>query len=79
MEKIWCAEDKAIAMQFYKMKGHLPDSPDCINPVASQLAIAKQLGVYGTPAIFVNGLNVAGYLEPDELLIWYLKDNPYQF
>ena len=69
MEKIWCAEDKAIAIHNYKTKRYLPNSPNCINPVAEQLAISKQLGVNGTPSIFFeNGVNVPGYQEPNELL-----------
>ena len=74
MEKIWCAEDKAIAIHNYKTKRFLPNSPDCINPVAEQLAISKQLGVNGTPSIFFeNGLNIPGYLEPEELLNRFLN------
>ena len=69
MEKIWCAEDKALAIHDYKTKRYLPDSPDCINPVAEQLAISKQLGVNGTPSIFFeNGTNLPGYLPPNDLL-----------
>ena len=69
MEKIWCAEDKAIAIHNYKSKRQLPDSPECINPVAEQLAISKQLGVNGTPSIFFeNGTNLPGYLPPNDLL-----------
>jgi len=74
MEKIWCAEDKAIAIHNYKTKRFLPNSPDCINPVAEQLAISKQLSVNGTPSIFFeNGLNIPGYLEPEELLNRFLN------
>ena len=69
MEKIWCAEDKAIALHEYKTNRYLPDSPDCTNPVAEQLVISQQLGVNGTPSIFFeNGANLPGYLEPEELL-----------
>jgi thiol:disulfide interchange protein DsbC len=69
MEKIWCAKDKASALHYYKTLQYLPNSPDCINPVAEQLAISKQLGVWGTPTIFFeNGSNIPGYQEPDELL-----------
>jgi len=69
MEKIWCAEDRALAIHDYKTKRYLPDSPDCINPVAGQLAISKQLGVNGTPSIFFeNGTNLPGYLPPNDLL-----------
>ena len=69
MEKIWCAEDTAIAMHNYKTNRYLPNSRDCINPVEEQLAISKQLGVNGTPSIFLeNGSNIPGYQEPNELL-----------
>ncbi|MDB9975259.1 DsbC family protein [Candidatus Thioglobus sp.] len=69
MEKIWCAEEKAIAMHNYKTNRYLPNSPDCINPVEDQLAISKQLGVNGTPSIFLeNGSNIPGYQEPNQLL-----------
>ena len=69
MEKIWCAEDRELAMHNYKSKRYLPDSPDCINPVSKQLAISKQLGVNGTPSIFFeNGTNLPGYLPPNDIL-----------
>jgi len=69
MEKIWCAEDRALAIHNYKTKRYLPDSPECLNPVAEQLAISKQLGVNGTPSIFFeNGTNLPGYLPPNDIL-----------
>ena len=69
MEKIWCAEDRELAMHNCKSKRYLPDSPDCINPVSDQLAISKQLGVNGTPSIFFeNGTNLPGYLPPKDIL-----------
>ena len=69
MEKIWCAEDRELAMHNYKSKRYLPDSPDCINPVSDQLAISKQLGVNGTPSIFFeHGTNLPGYLPPNDIL-----------
>ena len=69
MEKIWCAEDRALAIHNYKTRRDLPDSPECINPVAEQLAISKQLSVNGTPSIFFgNGTNLPGYLPPNNLL-----------
>ena len=71
MEKIWCSEDRALAIHNYKTsRGRdLPDSPECVNPVAEQLAISKQLGVNGTPSIFFeNGTNLPGYLPPNDVL-----------
>ena len=71
MEKIWCAENRNLAIHNYKTKTKpiLPVSEDCDNPVAQQLAISKQLGVNGTPSIFLeDGTNIPGYQDPEELL-----------
>jgi len=69
MEKIWCADNRNIAIHKYKIQRILPVSEDCENPVAHQLAISKQLGVNGTPSIFLkDGTNIPGYQNPEELL-----------
>jgi thiol:disulfide interchange protein DsbC len=69
MEKIWCAENRKLAIHDYKTKRTLPVSEDCENPVAQQLAISKQLGVNGTPSIFLeDGTNIPGYQDAKELL-----------
>ena len=69
MEKIWCAENRNLALHNYKIQRILPVSKDCENPVAQQLSISKQLGVNGTPSIFLeDGTNIPGYQDPEELL-----------
>jgi len=69
MEKIWCAENKNLAMHNYKIYRVLPKSSNCDNPVAEQLAISQHLGVNGTPSIFFsNGTNLPGYQDPQTLL-----------
>ncbi len=69
MEKIWCADDRVKAMNDYKTKNIIPDSEACKNPVAKQLLIAKQLGIQGTPAIFLaDGTHIPGYLPAKKLL-----------
>ena len=69
MEKIWCAENRSLAIHNYKTKRILPVTKDCENPVAQQLAISKQLSVNGTPSIFLeDGTNIPGYQDPKELL-----------
>ncbi len=69
MEKIWCASDKVKALDNYKRKNIVPNSKACDNPVAAQLAIAGQLGVNGTPAIFLpSGTHIPGYVTADKLL-----------
>lgn len=69
MEKIWCATNKAKAMDAYKKRKTVPHSKACDNPVAKQLAIAQQLGVTGTPAVFLpDGTHIPGYLSANALL-----------
>ncbi|WXT99492.1 MAG: Thiol:disulfide interchange protein DsbC [Catillopecten margaritatus gill symbiont] len=69
MEKIWCAEDRVKAMHDYKTEGTIPDSKNCKNPVKQQLKLARQLGVNGTPAIFLSdGTHLPGYVSSSELL-----------
>ena len=69
MQKIWCAEDKNQAMNDYNDSGTIADSASCDDPVADQLAISKQLGVTGTPAIFLSdGTHLPGFLPADKLL-----------
>ena len=69
MEQIWCAPDPKQAMDDYKHTGELPEAKDCENPVATQLLISQQLGVNGTPAIFLaDGTHLPGYLKPSALI-----------
>ncbi|AYQ57475.1 Thiol:disulfide interchange protein DsbC [Bathymodiolus thermophilus thioautotrophic gill symbiont] len=69
MEKIWCAKDKAKAMNDYKIKNIVPDVKNCSNPVAQQLSLSQQLGVNGTPAIFLSdGTHIPGYMPAEKLL-----------
>lgn len=69
MQKIWCAEDRVMAFDQYNISKEIPDSEKCISPVAKQLLISKQLGVNGTPAIFLaDGTHLPGYLKPEDLL-----------
>ena len=70
MQRIWCAIDRKKAMDNYNIGRSVPDIERCNNPVASQLAISKKLGVSGTPSIFLSdGTHLQGYLPPDKLLM----------
>ncbi|ALE52703.1 thiol-disulfide interchange protein [Candidatus Thioglobus autotrophicus] len=70
MQKIWCSKDRNQAMDDYNNHGTIANTPACENPVAGQLAISQQLGVTGTPAIFLaDGTHLPGYLPADKLLI----------
>lgn len=74
MAAIWCAKDPIEAMHDAKTNRRIPDvSSDklaqCQKSVAEQYALGVELGVKGTPAIFLpNGKMVGGYLPAKELL-----------
>ncbi len=68
MINVWCAEDRPQALTDAK-NGRPAKASDCKNPVAHQHALGREMGVRGTPAIFLeSGRAVPGYMPPDELL-----------
>jgi len=67
MESIWCAEDRQEAMTEAKL-GNKIETLTCDNPVNKQFALGQQVGVQGTPAIFMaNGVLLPGYKPAAEL------------
>lgn len=72
LKKVWCADDKAKAMNIAKgiEPGDLP-AGDCKESsfVDRGYALGNQLGVSGTPALFVeNGKKIEGYVPSDQLI-----------
>lgn len=67
MQSIWCAEDQQTAMTRAK-QGKSVTEASCDNPVIQQYQLGAQVGVQGTPAIFLaNGTLVPGYKPASEL------------
>lgn len=63
----WCAKDKQDAMTKLKA-GQDVANATCDNPVAQQFQLGGQLGVNGTPALFLpDGKLMPGYLPPEDL------------
>ncbi len=63
----WCAEDKLQAMTDAKAGKRIPEL-NCDNPVAAQFEMGQQMGVSGTPAIFLeDGSLIPGYVPADRL------------
>lgn len=63
----WCAKDKQDAMTKLKSDQSVPNAT-CDNPVAAQFQLGGQLGVNGTPALFLpDGKLMPGYLPPEDL------------
>lgn len=73
MAKIWCSEDPAAAMHDAKVNRQEPqfdgDLKQCKETIAKHYNLGRELGISGTPAIFLpNGEMVGGYLPPADLL-----------
>ncbi len=69
MQKIWCADDRKLALDNYNIDKEIPNVAACDDPVLEQLSLSKQIGVTGTPAILLSdGTHLPGYLKPGSLL-----------
>lgn len=53
-ESIWCAKDKNEAWSNWMVKGIAPVKASCENPLAANEKLADDLGVAGTPTIYMN-------------------------
>lgn len=67
MRSIWCADDQQTAMTRAK-QGKSIQAISCDEPVAQQYQLGVQVGVQGTPAIFLaNGTLIPGYKPAADL------------
>jgi thiol:disulfide interchange protein DsbC len=65
---VWCAPDRRLAMTSAKNGKTLPER-DCANAIAQDYALARKVGADGTPAVYAaNGMQLGGYLSPQDLL-----------
>lgn len=65
---VWCSSDRKAALTKAK-KGEEIEMKECENPVKKHMELGQQLGVTGTPAIFLSsGELVPGYVPPARLL-----------
>jgi len=65
-ESIWCAKDKTEAWSNLMLKGTAPEKASCDNPLASNEKLAEEIGVYGTPTIYLS--NGGKIQTPQELV-----------
>ncbi len=64
---VWCSNDPHKAIGDAKFGRPVPPKK-CDNPVASHFALGRELGVNGTPSIFLeSGEMIPGYVPPKEL------------
>jgi len=68
MVSVWCAKDRKAALTAAKLGDRIP-SRQCPNPVKKDFNLGQNMGVRGTPAIYLeNGKAIGGYKPPQELL-----------
>jgi thiol:disulfide interchange protein DsbC len=74
MAKIWCSTDPKNALDNAKLENQLPSEASdklaqCQTMIETQYQLGRDIGVTGTPAIFMpNGMNVGGYIPAAGLL-----------
>ena len=63
LESVWCADDPQAAMTSAKA-GNPIEPKSCTTPVEEHYALAEQVGLRGTPLIYLdNGTAIPGYRE----------------
>jgi thiol:disulfide interchange protein DsbC len=63
---IWCAPDRVKAWDEYMLKGVVPKSPKCDNPVEKIVAFGQSKKINGTPTIFfADGKRVPGAIPAE--------------
>jgi thiol:disulfide interchange protein DsbC len=66
---VWCADDQQRALDVAKSGGKVEEKT-CDNPIKEHLALARELGVRGTPAILLeDGRLLPGYVPIDKLVV----------
>ena len=73
MRKVWCADDKLVAMSIAKgtQSGRLDADTDCQSAVVVDqgYVLGNQIGVSGTPALYTSGgAKFNGYVPYQELI-----------
>ncbi len=65
---VWCSDDQQLALDIAKSGGKVEDKT-CDNPIRLHSALARELGVRGTPAIILeDGQLLPGYVQADKLI-----------
>jgi len=77
LESVWCAPDPQGAMTTAKAGGAVPDQ-SCENPILAHMSLAEQVGLRGTPLIYLDtGQQVPGYRPAAELINMVKSGKPF--
>lgn len=74
LQSVWCSDDQQEAMTIAKTGGQVPHAT-CENPIEAHMNIARQVGLRGTPLIYLdNGTKIPGY-QPAAQLIEQIRNS----
>ena len=67
-EAVWCSGNQRKSMDQAKLGRSIP-LRRCDNPLEKHLQVVRELGINGTPSIYLeNGVLIGGYLPPQRLI-----------
>lgn len=76
LQSVWCAEDPQDAMTVAKSGGTVTEAT-CENPIESHMDLARQVGLRGTPLIYLdNGTKIPGYRPAADLIQMINESEP---
>lgn len=68
MSFVWCSKNRQKALTLSKNNKEV-EQVECDDPISKQHELGGNLGVRGTPAIYLeDGTSLPGYMRPDELI-----------
>ena len=74
LQSVWCSDDPQEAMTIAKSGGQVPHAT-CDNPIEHHINIARQVGLRGTPLIYLDsGVKIPGY-QPAAQLIQQIQNS----
>lgn len=76
LQSVWCSDDQQSAMTIAKSGGKVP-AATCNNPIENHMNIARQVGLRGTPLIYLdNGTKIPGYQPAAQLIEQIQQSEP---
>ena len=77
LESVWCNADPQAAMTAAKGGASVPEAT-CDNPIEQHVALARQVGLRGTPLIYTDaGERIPGYREPAAIVDMIESSEPW--
>ncbi|MDO6461391.1 DsbC family protein [Granulosicoccaceae sp. 1_MG-2023] len=68
LQSVWCADDPRAAMDAIN-HGETIESRQCDNPIAEHIALAREVGLRGTPLVYLDsGDIISGYRPAAQIL-----------